>query len=288
MINSIRHKIEEAFNLHDKFVSAEMINSLFVTIPYNETAVTEEILGFLLEHNYEALETPRGLSLREKLISTDWRLKEEAKETAGPMPELVAVPGMALAAEMAEPAGFSGSSQFHRSNSVLVTLVVVFAAVLMWLWNGKLSEIGKGTAGQEAAPTEVTPSATDAEPTARTVKPAAGRPIAAPGRQRIPVPAPNLITTAARTVATETVPAIPAENTVVKTYDEADAFVGEFGYRAARKGTKWGFIDPKGEWKIEPIYEDVTPFHDGHAVVVLDGQQFSIDPSGERKRDDSL
>ncbi len=49
--------------------------------------------------------------------------------------------------------------------------------------------------------------------------------------------------------------------------DRAGAFGGLRGFSnglamAKRKG-KWGYIDKKGDWIIEPIYDHVHPFNEG-------------------------
>lgn len=61
-------------------------------------------------------------------------------------------------------------------------------------------------------------------------------------------------------------------------FDYANAF-GTNGLAAAYDGEKWGYIDTKGEWKIEPKYDYAYPFYSGVAEVeksVDDEYQYAL------------
>lgn len=56
--------------------------------------------------------------------------------------------------------------------------------------------------------------------------------------------------------------------------------VGSNGYVAAYDGSKWGYLDQKGKWAIEPIFQSAEEFIDGYAIV-KDGQYGMIDEDGK-------
>lgn len=48
-----------------------------------------------------------------------------------------------------------------------------------------------------------------------------------------------------------------------------------------RKGAQWGFIDPNGNWVIQPKFQDADAFHEGHAAVKLGGHWGLIKMNGD-------
>ncbi|MFC5411187.1 WG repeat-containing protein [Larkinella bovis] len=278
MIDTIRQQIQEVFGHHERYVSADVINDLFVAIPSDETVLTQEIMGYLLEHNYEALTPPRGQSLRERLISTDWRQKENKKWVSEP--EFLMAPALPNAIARPVPTSFA------QSNRVLVALVILIVSILLWFWNGKLSAIGTSTNAERAdqEPSLETPSVAPKEttsPSMGVLPPKKNVVLTASAKNKTPI----LSTVDRPEKPADLAAASPQES--VKPYDMADTQVGDFGLRAARKGNKWGYIDQKDQWHIEPMYDDVTPFNNGKATVVLDGQQITIDRDGVRIREEN-
>lgn len=63
----------------------------------------------------------------------------------------------------------------------------------------------------------------------------------------------------------------------------AEDRLGEFseGLAYAKKGGKFGFVDPNGKWVIEAKYDKVEPFKDGFARVKLGALWGFIDKSGK-------
>ncbi|GAB3917139.1 WG repeat-containing protein [Larkinella terrae] len=288
MIDTIHQKIQEVFGHYDRYVPADVINRLFVAIPYDETALTQEIMGYLLEHNYEALETPKGQSLRERLISTDWRQKEEKKWLLEPEP--VELPATA------EVSVTPVSIPFSQSNKILIALVILFMTVLLWLWKDKLTQINNDVSRVETSEVEPISNGTSVQvrqtisqpSTAKLVRKAGVLPVSegtgAKNNTNLIVP----VSETGQPLVTE--PSNPVESVngvMTKPYDTVDAEIGDFGLRAARKGGKWGYVDQKDQWHIDPVYDDVTPFQNGKATVVLDGQQIVIDRDGARIREES-
>lgn len=285
MIDTIRQKIQEVFSPYDRHVPAHVINRLFVAIPSDETTLTQEIMGYLLEHNYEALETPKGQSLREQLISTDWRQKEAKTWLVESQQPVAALSGDVSVHPISTP--------FSQSNKVLITLVIVFVSILLWLWKGKLTEIDSGAGREEVAELEQTRSsgAVQVKETIRqpNVGKAAKKVALLPAESIVENNNPLLTPT---DLSPTPVPAAsgmvePATAVQTKPYDSVDTRIGDFGLRAARKGGKWGYVDQKDKWHIDPVYDDVTPFLNGKATVVLDGQQIVVDRDGGRIRDDN-
>ncbi|MFP4456473.1 MAG: WG repeat-containing protein [Clostridia bacterium] len=45
---------------------------------------------------------------------------------------------------------------------------------------------------------------------------------------------------------------------------------------------KWGYMNKKGQWIIDPIFERATPFIDELAIVVLDSKSYFINKNGQR------
>ena len=58
----------------------------------------------------------------------------------------------------------------------------------------------------------------------------------------------------------------------VKLFNDAD-----FPYAAVKVGGKWGFIDVKGEYFVEPQYADARSFSGGYGAVLVDGKWGFID-----------
>ena len=45
---------------------------------------------------------------------------------------------------------------------------------------------------------------------------------------------------------------------------------------------KWGFINRKGEWVIQPGFDKTKAFNSGIAIVLKDKEWFYINPKGEK------
>ncbi|GAB3315800.1 hypothetical protein GCM10027299_05250 [Larkinella ripae] len=288
MIDTIRQKIQEAFVRYDHRVPADVINRLFATIPSDETTLTQEIMGYLLENNYEALRTPQGETQRDRLISTDWQQKEI--KTWLTTPETLAMP------VSADVSLHPIATPFSQSNKVLIALVMLFVTILLWLWKGKLSAIDNVTSRDDSTETEQTVSGNP-----QPAKPVESQSVGAVLKQKaetFPIagaPAAknnNNLTAPVAVMGQSMTKEDPASESsaiaeTVKPYDAVDNQVGDFGLRAARKGGKWGYVDQKDQWQINPVFDDVMPFQDGKALVILDGQQISIDRDGARIRDEN-
>ncbi|RCR69871.1 hypothetical protein [Larkinella punicea] len=86
-VESVRRKIKSILDDYDKHIQAQSLKFLFKAVDYDEAALAEEIRLYLSAHYYASVNPPRGNSLKEKLISTDWRhLSWWEKEQAKPQP----------------------------------------------------------------------------------------------------------------------------------------------------------------------------------------------------------
>jgi|GEM_PF-5298678 len=70
---SVQRKIREILDEYDKHIPARNLSVMFKAISYDEQALAKEILTYLSEHYYASLKPPRGATLKERLLSTDWR-----------------------------------------------------------------------------------------------------------------------------------------------------------------------------------------------------------------------
>lgn len=92
-----------------------------------------------------------------------------------------------------------------------------------------------------------------------------------------------------RTASADNTPATPSdarqgryeEAFGSRPYDKVELGVDDRGWRRARKNGRWGYIDQRDNWVIEPRFEAITPFRNDIASAFLDGQMLKIDRSGE-------
>lgn len=93
----VRRKIKEILDDYDRHIPAQNLRFLFKAIDYDEQGLAREILAYLSEHFYASVKPPKGASLKEKLLSTDWRHlswweKETNESEAAPKPSLPSGP----------------------------------------------------------------------------------------------------------------------------------------------------------------------------------------------------
>lgn len=66
----------------------------------------------------------------------------------------------------------------------------------------------------------------------------------------------------------------------IVTVDDVDIDGFSEGLVAAKKNKKWGYLDPKGQFVIEPQFEKAYPFSEGLAAVLVGDKWGFIDHSG--------
>lgn len=320
-VESVRKKIKSILDDYDKHIQAQSLKFLFKAVDYDEAALAEEIRLYLSENFYASVNPPRGISLREKLISTDWRhLSWWEKEQPRPNPEPAGYVKTPTGYTATSATTSTGTGQPNRmpgtgwpapdrpqpvppppvqspesprkssfSDAALIGLAVLSALVLIWV-------VLRMTRGEESEP----------EPERKRTKTGANvnQNPKEPGKSK----------TRAKGTKSERrekaiagdgegdelrlqEPGKPGKSESEKNkgagtekprpFDKVDDAIGEFGLRVARKGRFFGFVDERNKWIIEPQYDLATPFNNGKASVELDGIQFFIDRSGNRIREDN-
>ncbi|GAB3262834.1 hypothetical protein GCM10027347_28820 [Larkinella harenae] len=299
-VESVRTKIKSILDDYDKHIQAQSLKFLFKAVDYDEESLAEEIRRYLSEHYYASVHPPRGATLKEKLISTDWRHlswweKEQPRSTeyaassAGypPASSTASPPNLppamawsstesnrAFQAPQVKPSGNTKKSGL--SDAALIGLAILSALILIWVVlritrGGDNEPVRKRTRSQASA--SLQPSRKASMPLAS----AAGQRV----QQRMD---PETFDDQANGVANSE--PLPEElEKSVADFDQVDENVGEFGLRPAQKGNLWGYINESNTWVIEPQFDLATPFNNGMASVELDGIQIFIDRYGNRVRE---
>ncbi|GAB3908403.1 hypothetical protein GCM10028803_43960 [Larkinella knui] len=318
-VESVRKKIKNILDDYDKHIQAQSLKFLFKAVDYDEAELAEEIRLYLSENFYASVNPPRGNTLKEKLISTDWRhLSWWEKEQPRPNPQpsgsvknqtgytttpatgdmnppvnrATTVPGpvaerpQPILPPVANPPETRPKSGF--SDAALIGLAILSALVLIWV-------VLRLTRGEDPEPEPVrkrpkgrTSQNLDGYPTKKTslaTRTKSEKPV-----KKTLVPMEDESGEFQRPAVKNTVEEgtdEAAPKSSVPSFDEVDETKGQFGLRPARKGQLWGYIDEKNRWVIEPQFELATPFNLGKASVELDGNQFFINRYGQRLRDDN-
>lgn len=300
----VQKKIKSILDDYDKHIQAQSLKFLFKAVDYDEAALAEEIRRYLSENFYASVNPPRGNTLKEKLISTDWRhLSWWEKELTKPDPEPPAyvktptgyttAPDPPVSAApppwppTAKPQNVSPPPQKSGlSDAALIGLSVLAALILIWV-------VLRLTRGEEPEPVQKPAKNRVSSQRTRKVKPQkATVSLAAPAKNKElfgdevvdldESEDPESENSELNELAKDETATKPAGS---REYDAVDERVGEFGLRPARKGKLWGYIDEKNAWMIEPQFDLATPFNLGKASVELDGNQFFINRQGARIRD---
>ncbi|MGA0559180.1 WG repeat-containing protein [Larkinella sp. VNQ87] len=305
-VEAVRKKIKSILDDYDKHIQAQSLKFLFKAVDYDEEALAEEIRRYLSENFYASVNPPRGNSLKEKLISTDWRhLSWWEKDQTKPTEYVRTATGYTTPPAPPETASLNRPPVVHElprssppppvvvpappkksglSDAALIGLAVLSALILIWvvlrLTRGEDEEDpvrkpSKNRTSQQRATYQIPKASAASLTPSRTV---GGTEEDVPvldetENQPIEKPASSFAQT--------------NEDPPTRDFDKVDETVGEFGLRVASKNNRWGYINDKNNWVIEPQYELATPFTNGKASVELDGNQFFIDRYGNRIRDDN-
>ena len=70
---TVRRKVMDVLSDYDGHIPAAAIRSLFRAISYNESDLSVTIWSYLQIHQYVPDREPQGVTLRDKITSTDWR-----------------------------------------------------------------------------------------------------------------------------------------------------------------------------------------------------------------------
>lgn len=320
-VESVRKKIKSILDDYDKHIQAQSLKFLFKAVDYDEAALAEEIRLYLSENFYASVNPPRGTSLKEKLISTDWRhLSWWEKEQPRPNPEPAGYVKTPTGYTSASATTSTGNGQQNRvpgtvwpapdrpqqilpppvqppespkkssfSDAALIGLAILSALVLIWV-------VLRMTRGEEPEPqperkrTKTNASIGQSPGKSSGLKNRAKNRTSKTGEETISGEGKD---TEFRLLDEENPGKGKPENRVKTVaekplpFDQVDDAVGEFGLRVARKGRFWGYINERNRWIIDPQYDLATPFNNGKASVEMDGVQFFIDRSGNRIREDN-
>ncbi|GAB3315803.1 hypothetical protein GCM10027299_05260 [Larkinella ripae] len=304
-VDAVRRKIKNILDDYDKHIQAQSLNFLFKAVDYDEAALAEEIRRYLSEHYYASVHPPRGNTLKEKLISTDWRHLSWWEKDSPKTPEYVktqtgytTTPSVAVTDPPNRPAAGAWASpekppqtvpppvqppntpqKSGLSDAALIGLAVLSALILIWV-------VLRLTRGDEEP--EPTPKRSKNR-TSQSVSPEALESRAASSKKKKQSTR-GKETEGTRAHKTERRSADSGKNTRTQPeseegdFDHVDETVGDFGLRPAQKGKFWGYIDKRNKWTIEPQFDLATPFNNGKASVEMDGNQFFIDRYGNRIR----
>ncbi|RRB02848.1 hypothetical protein [Larkinella rosea] len=70
---AIRNQIEQKLMHYKTYIPSFTLKELYTVIPASETVLNEEIYWYLVENEYFSIGKLRGDSLKERLLSVDWR-----------------------------------------------------------------------------------------------------------------------------------------------------------------------------------------------------------------------
>ena len=62
---------------------------------------------------------------------------------------------------------------------------------------------------------------------------------------------------------------------------QAEAFSESAAAVVDASSGKWGYINAKGEWIIEPKYDSAEPFLEEFAIVSLSGEYYLLNKNGD-------
>ena len=302
----LHERVKAILDEYQGHITARDLRLLFRAMHTDERVLAEEILAYFSANFYASETEPLGATLREKLLSTDWRhlswwdkapvaepvsTPEPAQAYVPPAPEPapayvppVSEPVQRLAQPVAPP----------RSNAGLwgAVFAVVVLLILYLLIKPNQKKSGQD---REEDGTDRTEKTTDSKPSnrKRTTDQSNNRADRDEGVVRNSTDSPsdeNVATdnkklndrranSTTEPVPSETKPPIEDSVKPLRKYDRLLETTGQFGEQPAKLGRKWG-LWRDNEWMIYPIYDDITTFRDGRATVVRNGKTYDIDEKG--------
>ncbi len=271
-----RQKIRQILAGHDQLIPAGVLRSIFVAIDDDPQRMADEVVAYLSEQHFAAVNPPQGDTLKDKLLSTDWKHLSSwadapyrdmlTKEpVVPPRPAAVTPPP-----SQNRPVSLPPQAEKGLPNWAVLLLAVLGAVGILWLvWLG---------VSDRQATREPTSIASDTTPAKRT-KPKKNH--SATGKSKTKrthsESGSNGTIDLGATVSRNNEPTAKPDTP----YDEIERAVGQYGERRASQGSKWGLWRKK-DWMILPIYDDITLFSDGRATVLVNNRSYEINRQGER------
>lgn len=264
---TMQQKVRAILDDYKEHIPAPAIRALFRAINYDEKALADAVLAYLTANFYASEKEPQGSTLREKLISTDWRHLVWWDRPAQP----VSVPTSTKPVQTGTPATGTSAPTPVKSSSgwrdFLVALLIAGGLI------GFVVVLVKSNGTSSKAADE--PNQTEQADVRREVGPT--KPAKSKRKRRTKTQ--QEATRNSDTEATATGPSSPRK----AAYDELLNDVGQYGERPARKDGQWG-LWRKGKWLIPPDYDEIGVFSEGRAHVTINGNSYDIDRQGDRIR----
>ena len=116
----------------DKLIPARVLKPLFLATNFDETVLADAVLSYLSANFYAAETAVKGESLKDKLLSTDWRHLSWWYSTAVPTPALTVI-------QPARPAQRK-SSDFNVIGMAMIAVALLIGAV-WWITMGRSTTV---------------------------------------------------------------------------------------------------------------------------------------------------
>lgn len=270
---TMQGKVRDILDDYKEHIPAPAIRALFKAVNYDEKALADAVLAYLTANFYASENEPKGATLREKLISTDWRHLAWWDRTAQvPNVSAPAAPVQASATPVsgtsvpAVPKSSSGWRDFVVALLIAGGLIG-FVVVLLKSNESSASKEKERIQTEQAEARRLSEERAQKEP-------------AKPKRKRKAATRSTQITDRKKAAdAAVAKPTSPRE----EPYDELFNDVGQYGDRRARKDGQWG-LWRKGKWMVLPVYDEIDVYKDGRARVTVNGNSYDIDRNGDRIR----
>ncbi len=285
---SVRQKVKEILDDYDRHIPVQTLRTLFRAISADEQQLAEAVQAYLSANFFAAETEPDGNTLKEKLLSTDWRHLSWWKVRAAPV---TPAPAESVRPPVMQPVGPSRSGSNHpmvdtnyrtppvpqmpvsppprRNLAGLwgVLFALAFMLVIYLMIKGGKKDPASGAEEQTKTEQTETPSSTKKNRKKKRKQPVEDVAMETRANDR---------TIGATNTPVKPVPQLPD-------YEELRDQVGQYKEQPAMKKGKWGLWRSE-KWFIKPIYDDITVFEDGRATVTLGGASFEIDRYGNRVR----
>lgn len=277
----------------DNVLPARVLKPLFLATTFDETVLAETVLAYLSANFYAAETPPQGATVKDKLLSTDWRhLSWWADRQASADPEPVVSAGVASAPEAYEkllaqepvvvapaprPVSETAPPRQGLSDSAVIGLAIAGALLILYIVFGALSK--KSATPDENKKVEKTSELREPDNSEKQVLKSKQKLRKKTSARKRPSVV-NEATSVDGRVEGDTKP----NTTLATPYDEIQAEAGQYGEHRAVKNGRWG-LWRNGEWLIRPRFDDIALFRQDRAIVILNGQRFAINRQGDPVRD---
>lgn len=280
----ISQKVKDILDDYDRHIPVLALRTLFRAIGGDEAALAEVVRAYLAANFFSAEKEPTGQTLKEKLLSTDWRHLSWWETNAAPVVTAVSAPAVAPGPQPNGTQSAPGHPMVDRNYQtppppaqsvkpsrppqrtnlsglwgVLFALVFLLIVYVMIKGGGK----NQSSEGDERVNTEQ-PEAPAKNKTSQKKRRKKKNELLANERSE------------------EVKPATQSKQSQVEPdYEELRDEVGQYNEQPAKKNGRWGLWRNE-KWMIKPIYDEVSVFEEGRASVRLGSASFDIDRYGNK------